>query len=305
MQPDTRLDLLCLGHGSYDLIFCVDAHPGPDEKCFANRHLACGGGPAANAAVCAARLGCTSAFAGQLGTDIYGRLHLEELKQEGVNIHWVKTGDAPTPVSAILVKPDGSRTVVNYKEQTRPLGPDDLDFDAARPKVVLMDGHEPHASAALAGLAEKRGIPVVLDAGSVHQGTRLLAPKTTYLLASEKFGKHFTGQSDPMAAVRSLAKIAPFAAVTLGAKGLVYAWEKQVGKMEAFTVDAVDTTGAGDAFHGAFCAGLVRGLDFTDALKFASAAGALCCTKLGARPGLPDLKSVLELMETESLSCIN
>ncbi len=279
-------DVLCVGHASYDLIFSVPRHPAADEKIFADAFLACGGGPAANAAVIVARLGLRSAFAGYLGEDVYGQLHARELEGEGVDISCLARGARPTPLSAVLVKPDGLRALVNYKGETRPLPEDGIDFSRVRPKVILFDGHEPHLSVPLAATARAEGIPLVLDAGSLHEGTRALVKQVDYLVASEKFAAQWLGTADEKAALSQLAEQAPVVVITLGERGLIWRKEGENGSLPAFPVQAIDTTGAGDAFHGAFAAALAKAMPWPALLRYASAAGALCCQRVGARPGL-------------------
>ncbi|MEZ4681069.1 MAG: carbohydrate kinase family protein [Caldilineaceae bacterium] len=109
------VDVLCAGFACHDLVFDVPHHPGPDEKVRGGALLNCGGGLASNAAVTAARLGCHTAFAGYIGNDVYGDFHMAELHADGVNTDWVIRGSEPTPLSAILVKPDGLRTIVSYR----------------------------------------------------------------------------------------------------------------------------------------------------------------------------------------------
>jgi len=282
----TPLDVLCVGHASYDLVFSVSRHPLADEKIFAEDFLACGGGPAANAAVIVARLGLNSAFAGYLGNDLYGDSHTLEFAQEGVDTRWLVRGANPTPLSAVLVKPDGARALVNYKGETRALPKDAIDFSAARPKVILFDGHEPHISLPLALKARAGGIPTVLDAGSLHEGTAALMDKVDYLVASEKFAGQWLGCADAQAALDGLVRLAPAVVITLGEWGLVWRKAGVSGALPAFPIQAVDTTGAGDALHGAFAAGLAAGMGWDGLLRYASAAGAWCCGRAGARPGL-------------------
>ncbi|WP_445370486.1 carbohydrate kinase family protein [Methylomonas sp. HW2-6] len=287
MEPDLiDLDVLCVGHASYDLVFSVPHHPAADEKTVADALLGCGGGPAANAAVVVAKLGYRVGFSGYLGNDVYGDSHLSELLSHGVDTCCIVRGDSPTPLSAVLVKPDGKRALINYKGDTRALPADSVDFGVIRPKVVLCDGHEPHISARLLERCAAEKIPTVLDAGSLHSGTEALLDKMDYLVCSEKFALQHSGGID--AALSGLAEIAPWVVVTLGERGLVWRAGQEAGRLAAPPVTAIDTTGAGDAFHGAFAAGLAAGLAWPELLRYASAAGALCCTRLGARPGLPD-----------------
>jgi sulfofructose kinase len=292
-----RPDVLCVGHASYDLVFQVSRHPLPDEKMFAEGFTRCGGGPAANAAVTVARLGLKAAFSGYLGRDLFGEEHVAELHAAGVLTDWLVRGDAPTPLSAVFVKPDGARALVTHKAQTAYLDSDAADFSSCCPKVILFDGHEPLLSEPLARRARATGIPAVLDAGSLHQGTEMLMKRVDHLVASEKFALQISGAADPQRALETLAEFAPTVVITLGERGLV--WKSAGGargELPAIPVNAIDTTGAGDCFHGAYAAALAERQDWQSTLRFASAAAALCCTRAGARRGIPDRREVEDLL---------
>lgn len=280
-----NIDVLCVGHACYDLIFSVAHHPSENEKIFADSLLSCGGGPAANAAVMVAKLGFSAAFAGYLGQDGYGELHYQELLAHDINTDCLLRGDLPTPLSTVIVKPDGNRALINYKGNTKPLAADAIDFSVLNPKVILFDGHEPYISIPLAKQARQTGIATVLDAGSVHEGTQALMGLVDYLVCSEKFALQLKG--DEQTALTYLADYAPFVVITLGERGLIWQHGAETGVIPAMTVNAIDTTGAGDAFHGAFAAAVAAGLDWQSVLRYASVAGSLCCTRMGARLGLP------------------
>ncbi|MEE9356068.1 MAG: PfkB family carbohydrate kinase [Methylococcaceae bacterium] len=281
-----EIDVLCVGHASYDLVFSVEEHPSEDEKIVANSLLSSGGGPAANAAVMIQKLGFKAAFAGYLGNDLYGNKHQQELAENKVDTSLIVRGELPTPLSAILVKPDGRRALINYKGDTQALSTQSIDFSRVNTKVILFDGHEPYISVPLAKDAKSKGIVTVLDAGSLHQGTKMLMELVDYVACSEKFAVQLAG--DVRSALTQLANISPAVIITLGEKGLVWQRGKQRGELAAPQVSVVDTTGAGDAFHGALAVAIADGMCWEDCLIFASAAGSLCCMKLGARPGLPD-----------------
>ena len=283
-----EVDVLCVGHASYDLIYSVPHHPHEDEKMVADSFLSCGGGPAANAAVMVARLGLKAAFVGYLGHDLYGEMHLQELVDHSVNVDKIVRETSPTPLSMVLVKPGGKRALINYKGETKALSEAAVDFFAIKPKVILFDGHEPHISIPLARLAKAQGIPTLLDAGSVHEGTLALMDKVDYLVCSEKFALQL--HKDTETALSQLAEISPNVVITLGDKGLIWQQRSTRGILPAYPVDVVDTTGAGDAFHGAFAAAVALEMSWDEILRYASVAGALCCTKVGARLGLPSFQ---------------
>jgi len=300
-MPLLKLDVLCVGHAAYDLIFSVEKHLLADEKASASKFVSCGGGPAANAAVTIARLGGKSAFAGYLGKDLYGEKHHSEFLKDNVCTDFISRGTAPTPVSSIWVKADGQRSIVNYRKDTPFIDSHGIEKYPCSPTVLLFDGHEPLISVPLALHARRYHSPTVLDAGSVHKGTLALMNQVDYLLASERFAKDYTGHSDMNEALRILSEKAPTTLITLGEKGLLWSHEGQTGSFPAYAVDAVDTTGAGDAFHGAFAYALAQKFDWNESLRYSSAVAALCCCHYGARLGMPSKTQVYEFLK-DSLS---
>ena len=290
------MDLLSVGHAAYDLTMTVARHPQADEKLQASGMQSCGGGPAANAAVQVARLGGRSSFCGYLGYDLYGDAHVAEFEAEGVDLTYLVRGSHPSSISQILAKPDGARSLVNFKGDTPWLAADAVDLSNVRTKTILFDGHEPLISEQVMEWVSARNIPTVLDAGSVHRGTQALAMKVDYLVASEKFARQFCGTDDMDVALKQLSSQRDNVVITLGEQGLIWAHGGNFGALPAFKVEALDSTGAGDAFHGAFALGVARGMAWHELLRFAAAAGALTCTKVGAREGLPTAIGVEALL---------
>jgi sulfofructose kinase len=286
-----NIDVLCVGMASYDLIFRVARPLAEDDKSAASSLTQSGGGPAASASIAVSRLGLTSAFAGYLGRDPFGDYLLNDFAAANVNIDLLVRGSAPTSISAVFVTPSGKRSLVNYRAP-EPIPAGALDVSNVYAKVILFDGHEPEISIPLLERAGRCKAETVLDAGSVHDGTRKLADRVDYLVASQKFASDFTGEPDLADALVALSRLAPSVVVTVGERGLYWYHENQSGRFPAFRVDAVDTTGAGDAFHGAFAACLARKWDWKTTLNFSSAAAAISCTQLGGRPGLPTQQQV-------------
>lgn len=293
------IDVLCVGHASFDITMTTAHHPGADEKMLADELKLGGGGPAANAAVQVARLGGRAAFCGYLGHDLFGEEHAAELAHEGVDIGLLVRGDHPSPVSQILAKPDGKRSVVNFKGDTPWLAEDAVEtrhVEVLAPRVVLFDGHEPLLSASICDWARDKDIPTVLDAGSLHRGTRELAGRVDYLVASAAFAASYCDTPRSAAWLGTLGRVAPHVVVTLGEQGLIWQRGSDRGTLAGYRVHAVDSTGAGDAFHGAFALAVARDMGWSETLALSSAAGGLACTRLGARPSLCDSTSVLKLM---------
>jgi len=293
------IDVLCIGHAAYDLTMSVDVHPQADEKLQASSMQSCGGGPAANAAVQVARLGGTASFCGYLGNDLYGNAHVAELDAEGIDLSMLVRGNHPSSISQILAKPDGCRSLVNYKGDTPWLAANSVRISEPHPKVILFDGHEPLISERIMEWAVANRIPTVLDAGSVHRGTEMLAMKVDHLIASAKFACQLCGTHDMQTALEKLTDRRDSTIITTGDQGLLWSKDGVTAGLGAFKVNAVDSTGAGDAFHGAFALGIAREMEWNDLLRFASAAGALTCTHLGARHGLPDLARLQALLEKQ------
>ena len=292
----SELDVLCVGHACYDLVFAVAHHPAANEKARASAFISCGGGTAANASLTAARLGASVAFVGYLGADLYGDQHLAELCAGGVDTSLVVRGADATPISAIFVKPDGARSIVNYSGGASRLTAADVDFQHLRPRVILLDGHQPALALAVAAWAASRDIVTILDADTLNAGNVELARRCAIVAASEHFSMAYTGAATPAEGMARLAELAPAVIVTLGEAGLIWQVGAQTGALSAFDVAVVDTTGAGDAFHGALAVGAARGMEWVEMLRFASAAGALCCTKHGARLGIPSAQEVAALL---------
>ena len=298
-QPATNtldVDVLCAGFACHDLVFDVDHHPEADEKVRASSLLNCGGGLASNAAVTAARLGCRTAFVGYLGADIYGDQHVAELRRDGVNTDWVVRGSEPTPLSALIIKPNGARAIVGYRGQSEGLCAGKFDLTKLRAKSILIDGNQFEFATELLQAAKARQIPTVIDAEVFNPQNAELVKLVDYVVASERFARNYSGDDDVQAGLAKLAAVAENVVVTLGERGLIWQRGTTRGALDAFPVVAVDTTGAGDAFHGAFAAGLAKAMAWDELLRYSSAVGALCCTKIGGRVGIPNAAEVEEFL---------
>lgn len=290
---------MCHGFACADLTYSVAEQPAADSKVQATGFSLSGGGPAANAAVQLARLEHSVAFSGYLGEDALGEMQVQELHREHVSTETILRGAAPTPSATAWVKPGGARSLVHFAEIGGVFSAPSPKVFSLRPQVVLFDGHYPETIEALWDYAESINATTVLDAGSLREGTAWLAPRVDYVVASAKFARAYAETDDGEEALAQLAKVADTVVITLGGQGLLWSQNKTCGKLPAFRIRSIDTNGAGDAFHGAFCAGLVRGLPWADLLRFSSAAGALCCQRQGARQGLPREAEIQALLNAQ------
>lgn len=292
---------LCIGHATYDLCFVVDRYPTENSKAQTDLLLESSGGPAANAAWLLASWGVPTALAALVGADDPGRRILKELADVQVDCRLVEQRPGGvTPVSAIITnRLNGSRTIINRKPPGTAL---QLEAGALRglaPQLMLFDGHELEAS--LTALEAFPNALTVLDAGSLREGTRELSRRVDYLVSSQRFATQITGQqpadADWPQAARALQQLnGKIAVITLGEHGCVFDNGREQGHLPARAVRTVDTTGAGDVFHGAFAHALLQRKELVDALRFATVAAGLSVQHFGGRPSIPDLPTVLQEM---------
>ena len=286
-----EVDVLCIGYACWDLNFQISEHPGPDDKIFARELISEGGGPAANAAYAIAKLGGQVAFAGRLGKDPLGNAHLEELKAAGVDTSCILLSDTTTSTSSVWVNHEGQRSIVNYRPNR---SKDQLSFTDLYPGCLLMDGHEYESS--LSALERFPSIPSLLDAGSLNDRTSELSTKASHVVASSTFAKSLAQSEDPNDGLRKLAERAAHVAITCGSGGVI--WHSQDGSrgsIPALKVEVLDTTAAGDIFHGACALALAKGHSFPGALAWANEVGGTSVTKTGGRQSAPDAMEVSTL----------
>jgi sulfofructose kinase len=299
-NPTGGIAALAVGHAAYDLCMVVDAYPPENSKAQTELLIESGGGPAANAAWLLARWGVPVAFAGVIGQDGYGHRLATELRQGGVECRLLemRKGQA-TPVSFIIVnRSNGSRTIINRKITAPALTLDHDKLAGLEPRLLLFDGHEPAAS--LEAMKAFPSATTVLDAGSLREGTQVLAPRVHYLACSERFAAQITGVGDVYGnwktCLRRLRELnRNVIVVTLGERGVVFDDGLQQGSLAALPVKVIDTTAAGDIFHGAFAFALLRGMDLGGALRLATVAAGLSVGRFGGRPSVPELAAVLDL----------
>ena len=294
------VDVLCIGHACYDLSVFFSGFPREDSKTETDQLLEAGGGPAANAAYLLSSWGIGCAFAGLLGDDAFGKKIRAEFAAVGTNVSLVAIRPGyETPVSLILVNVEnGSRTLVNRKARGANLQISLHALKTMAPRFLLFDGHQLKASLAALKLFPKA--ISILDAGSLREGTSRLAHAVDYLVASEKFAlqvcKPGVGLGNAQTRRHCLGLLQSRyqnpVVITLGERGLIAHDGRRYYRMPAFATKPVDTTAAGDVFHGSFVYGLLQGMGFPELLRFASMAASLSVRKRGGRPSIPSLPQV-------------
>ena len=294
-QPAHRV--LCVGQATLDHIVDIAALR-PGHKHVASSRVSVGGGVAANAAVTVSRLGGRAVFLGCLGADHAGDQVESELINEGVDVSLVvRRAGAVTPMSCVIVDAAGDRTIVNHTP-VELFDDDGPDMSALRPDAVLVDGRWPAAADKALRLARAIGVPSVVDVDRAPvDGDLGVLGLASHLVFSADALAALTGADDPATGLTNVAASTDaVVAVTLGRRGVGWLDGDRFQSLPAFAVAVVDTTGAGDVFHGAFALALAERMDLSQAFRFASAAAALKCSRPGGRLGAPDRRSVDDLL---------
>jgi sulfofructose kinase len=301
---DGRVPLICCaGVAVLDQIFRVERFPEPGSKVPASDYLAVGGGCAANASVAVARLGArariVAPLGGPAGVDPVGDTIIAGLRRERVDCAGIARVDGVnSPVATIMLDAAGERMVATRRSRdlaTARLGdPAALLADAA---VLLTDNRFTEFVLPLARAARERGIPLVIDAdGGTDPADPLLGLATHAVFAADAL-RATTGMSDLASSLRWLAQRSDaFLAVTDSERGVRWIDGDEIRHLPAFAVATVDTLAAGDVFHGAFALALAEARPIADALRFASAAAAIKCTRFGGISGAPDRSEVLAFL---------
>ncbi len=283
--------VICVGHAALDRLYRIEAFPPMPTKVRAIEHIESGGGMAANAAATIARLGGKVELWSRIGEDDAGVKIRTGLKAFGVDARYVQMfEEGRSSTSAIIVDDRGERLIVGNRDTNMPSGTSWLPLERiSMAAAVLADVRWLEGLRAAFTQARADGVATVLDADlGAREALGEVLMLTDYAIFSEAALKDFAPGIDTEAALARVLQLGPrHAGVTLGARG--YVWNDGAGprRSPGFTVDVVDTTGAGDAFHGAFTLALVEGHETTVCARFACAAAAMKCTRLGSRAGLP------------------
>ncbi len=292
-------DVVGVGINATDTIIRLPHFPALDSKVELLSADVKPGGQVASAIVACRRWGLSARYVGKIGDDAAGKLQMNEMAREGVDARWIVVPGCMSQSSYILVdETSGERTVLWNRDPKIALRPDDLKREwITGSRALLVDGHDTEAAAEAARWAREENIPVVGDFDNRYPHVEALLECVDFIIASKNFPERLTSENDLL---KSLPKIfrdfkCRLTAATLGRLG-VLAWDGQKFLLcPGFVVQAADTTGAGDIFHGAFLYGLVRNWTVEETLKFSCAAAALNCTAPGARGGIASLNQITAL----------
>ena len=274
-----------------DCIYQTRSALQPNEKQVADDVLLAAGGPATNAAIAFAALGGRAKLVGGLGQHPLATVIRDDLAQHAVElVDLLPAVTTPPPFSSILVNvATGDRAVISRNAVDRPqpqTGP--TEEILANADCLLVDGHQMWVGQQLAHRAQQRQIPVVVDGGSWKPGFEQVLPLATAVIASANFAPPGAGtEAAAIAYLRSLQ--IPQVAVTRGHRSILYASIQESGELPVPTIQPIDTLGAGDIFHGAFCAYYAQTADFLSALSKAAQVAAIACQSFGTRQWMAEL----------------
>ena len=296
-----EFDMVGIGLNATDTVLTVPHFPAYGGKVPFHKEFYSVGGQVASAVVTCARLGLRAKYIGTVGDDERGRIQLESLQTSGVNIDHVQQRRNCANHSAYIVidESTGERTVFWSRPECLRLQPEEITSDQiACARLLHIDGHDTPAMEHAARIARANGIPVTVDVDTMYAGFERVLPLVDYLIASSEFPGRWTGREDPFDALQTIQRQfgMKMAAMTLGAHGALAWCDGRFVYSPAFVVNCVDTTGAGDVFHGAFCYAVLQQMPIAEALGFANAMAALNCTAMGARGGIATLQEAKNLL---------
>lgn len=291
-----------IGSALFDILMTADCFPKEDTKLQGRDTKIQCGGPCATALVAMCKLGVQSEYMGTLGDDMYGSFILGEFRKYGVACDRVRrVQNTQSFHSFVLLNlSNTSRTCIWSKGTVPAPQSSDIDLQTLKnAKYLHLDGHQLDTAIFAAQKAHEYGVKVSHDAGGTYPGIERLLPYDDVLIPSEEFSLKITQSADAREAAKKLdAQYHPETLIiTQGSRGGFIWQDGRELRYPVYPVQAVDSNGAGDTFHGAFVAARIRGMDVYDAACFASATSALKCTRFGAQQGIPHFDEVLAFMK--------
>ena len=298
MSTRHNMKYLAIGHASYDITFRLDKFPIENTKQRVKKHIDCGGGPASNAGYLLALWNQSVSFQGVVGNDYYGNKIKEEFTRAGVDTTYLELVEGfDTMLSFILANStNASRTILTSQDDVVPKCSlsNDKKYD-----VILVDGEEEEMSKKI--LLNNKEAVKIIDAGSFKPGTVNLCPYVDYLVCSKNFALDYT-KLEYDGSMESLIKIHNkltddfhnTVVITLEDKGCFTKIDEEYKLIPSIKVKSVDTTGAGDIFHGAFTYFITHNYSLLDTCRLSNITGALSTLRVGGRYSIPNLEAVLE-----------
>lgn len=296
-----EFDVVGVGLNATDTVILVPRMPRYGGKAPFHNEITSTGGQVASAMATCQKLGLRSKYIGSVGDDERGRIQLESLQESGVDIEQVQIRkNCPNQSAYIIIdQATGERTVFWRRDDCLRIDPEQISPEQITcARMLHIDGHDTAAVEHAARIASEAGIPVSVDVDTIYPGFDRVIPYVDYLVASMEFPANWTREPDPFRALTMLRDEygMKVAAMTLGADGALALAADGFHYSPAFVVNCVDTTGAGDVFHGALCYAVLEQYPLDRALEFSNAMAALNCKAMGARGGIQPLETAQQLI---------
>ena len=293
-------DVVGLGLNSMDHLCVVPKYPRIDSKTEILQYEKLPGGQVATTLVFLSRLGLKAKYIGKVGGDELGHLSLQSFRDEVVDVSAVLVEESARSQFSIIIIDQclGERTVFCQRDSRLDFKESELDKRAiCSGRILHLDGYDSGALEA-ARFCQRQGIPVIIDLDKVVPDCSALIQEIDFLIVSSNFSSEFTGIADPADSFQTLRqRYRGFLAMTLGAEGAMAWVDDRCIRFPGLKTKAVDTTGAGDIFHGGFIYGLLQNWPLKQIMGFANAAAGLSCMHLGARVGIRPLAEILRYAE--------
>ena len=294
------MKILCIGHAAYDITIPMCGFLEENTKLRIDTKFECGGGPACNAAYLLGKWGLDTCFVGTVGNDKYGNYIKKELEEVNVDTRYMRILDEYETTSSIIFAnvEKGSRTIVSYRPtEAEKLKTLELDFE---PSIILVDGHEYEISKNM--IEKYKDAISIMDAGRVTEDNIKLAQMVDYLVCSKEFAEEIVGikfidNNYSYMFEKMKEKFNTNIIITLEDVGCLYEYGEELRIMPSIEVKTIDSTGAGDIFHGAFTYGVAKSWDLETILRLANVTAGLSVTKIGSRNSIFELEEVKKKYE--------
>ena len=295
-DENNQFDAVGFGLNSMDHLCLVPEYPKLSFKTEIAQYSVSPGGQVATAMVFLARMGLKTKYIGKFGGDDFAQSSLNSIISESVDTTAVQMEKfARSQFSIIMIdQKNGERTVFCHRDKKLDFKDSELkEENICSGKILHLDGYD-SASLKAANWCQARGIPVCMDLDTVVDDCQHLIKKVDFLIVSSNFPQEFTGIDDPMKAFKELRQCFDgFLAMTMGSGGALAWVGKQCAAFPGLRIKALDTTGAGDIFHGAFIYGLLQNWPLSKIMNFSNTAAGLSCGHLGAREGIYSRDEIL------------
>lgn len=293
------MKIVCIGHSTYDITLPVNEYPKENLKYRIDKKIECGGGPASNGAYLLAKWGMDTSIISVVGDDYYGEKIMEDFIKIGADTKYLeKRKEHNTSSSYIIANmSNGSRTIITSKKTPIRSLKQPINIQA---DLILIDGEHPDTAKEV--LLKNKTAISILDAGRLNDDTKTLGKMVTYVVCSKDFAEEFAASKIDYTNIHTIISIyeklrAYFNTniiITLEDKGSFTEIDGKYEQLPSIKVTAVDSTGAGDIFHGAFTYFIGNKYPLREAIKYASITGAISVTRIGSRYSIPKLEEVLD-----------